>query len=214
MEKSYNPRGLAFTALRGTYKKMHHWNWFVMLKQIDGCPTEAEFIGQGLAIFDSMMLDLTEPDETTVKDLVEYVCKEQTNLCYSMIKGVITSNGDNTRKFHYGLHLDTPRSTEGEEEPGEWMLQEETGYAEVDNVLALQASMRVLRERLTDTEYAVLEQYVIKGTDADTRGAWHEISETLGFESKRRAERAIHRIRKKCADLEYVDGELREVHSV
>ena len=65
-----NPRGYAFIAYHRTYTRMHRWGWFAAMEADGIAPTRQEWIGDGLRLYDRMVLGIDSSDDEQLRALV------------------------------------------------------------------------------------------------------------------------------------------------
>ena len=194
--KYRNPRGYAYVAFTNAHRRMLGWQQYAAAAKHGYYPSKFDYIEQGLKLFDPMYATATQ-DMNTVRDLTDTIIKLMGQSITDEYRGHFHyPQGDGGRQYvttRYDVILDLP-TTGSDGEPttvGAVLPAIEAGYAEFEDADLMRMRLRIIAQRLSREDMAILTSYI--------DGEYDSLAAACGDRS---APAFIKRMRNACASLE------------
>ena len=195
--KYRNPRGYAYVAFTNAHRRMLGWQQYAAAAKHGYYPSKFDYIEQGLKLFDPMYATATHNnDMNTVKELVDTIIKLMGQSITDEYRGHFHyPQGDGGRQYvttRYDVILDSP-TTGPDGEPttiGAVLPAIEAGYAEFEDADLMKMRMRIIAQRMSREDMAILTSYI--------DGEYDSLAAACGDKS---APAFIKRMRNACASL-------------
>lgn len=163
MTEPHNPRGYAYTAFATTYTRQLSYNVMAAALRYGYYPTLPEYITQGLRLFDRMWATATHDDDT-LRVTVDSIVKDMGQSIRADVIGHFKYTGGHGQpqwiSTKHDVTLDAPISDENDDTIASLLGDHEDGYDKVlDDDLMMQR-LRLVAERMSPEDMAILEAYI------------------------------------------------------
>ena len=200
--RANNPRGYAFIAYHRSYTRMKGWPWFAAMAADGIAPSRQEWIGDGLRLYDRMVLDIDSSDDEQLRVLVGSILGWMQGSARASGKGrssmVKTLDGGRTILNRVSLNLDVvPRGADNTADTRALLIPDPfDAFAAFDDRDELRWRIGRLAALLTDSQRRHLQILV-----DNPYGTLAERAELAGVD-KRSVDQAMWRIRMRAAKAE------------
>lgn len=182
-ENTYNHQGYAFNAARRAYSKMRSWDWGHYAYKHGFMPEAEAYYKEFMLMYNRRSQLIDTSDLAQVAELVDEMVQYFSTVYYEDVQGTWGKR----RLPDGGFEKYSKRYDDDAEAVMLVMPTNEVGYRLIEDSMTVKPKLRLLLDKLDDTEVAMLEA-MIEGCST-----WSEAARELGLDRKEydRARRRI-----------------------